>query len=274
MTAALDAGFGSYSQFHRVFSDMIGVTPGEWAKSGAQPSAVALPSSSGDITGSAGESMRMVSYALCNVVFPTAATWFHAGFASNFRLSPLPLAHVEKIESGLDSDCDVRMLERKLIEALRTADSASADRLENLARRRDLFDLFRMAAGRYPTFFLADVANLIGLYLCYAYSVALFRPTPGLELIKTFSECTRHALVIGTNLARATTEERQLLAVAFTLKIMILRNAHVASRASGNDALVTKVADAAQAAALATTGIDVRAIDPDLLAGVPPALAS
>lgn len=34
---ALEAGFGSYPQFHRVFVKMMGVTPAQWRKQQREP---------------------------------------------------------------------------------------------------------------------------------------------------------------------------------------------------------------------------------------------
>jgi hypothetical protein len=114
LTAALEAGFGSYTQFHRVFSEIVGATPGDWAKSGARPKSVALPSASNTISGSDTESTRMVTYSLSEIALPNTSRWFTPAFGANLDRSRTVGQRAERIESGISDYSDLAGLDAQL----------------------------------------------------------------------------------------------------------------------------------------------------------------
>jgi AraC-like DNA-binding protein len=259
LTAALEAGFGSYTQFHRVFSEIVGTTPGEWAKSGAQAKSVSLPSSA-VITGSAVQSTRMQSYALVEVALPAAKRWFTGAFSRNFLSSGMVSDRAGPIESGLDAACDLRQYESAIVAELRNHEPESADRLARLLARRDLFEVFGGTLGLYRPD-IGDLADIIAIYLCIAQAGARFTPTPSAHVFEAFRRRTRFALNASATFASASLDERRMATAAIILMAAITRSALVSARASGSDAIVTRIADAAHAAALAGTGLDLRAFD-------------
>lgn len=273
LTAALDAGFGSYSQFHRVFSEVVGATPGEWAKSGDQPNIVALPSNSGRISGGGAESTRMPSYSLAKTVFPTASRWFTPAFALHFQKPAQSGAVARPIASGLGADFDWQQLEQEVAETLRASDAESAGRLENMLRDNDFLDLYRRSYGFY-SIDLSDLAQIVGAYLCVAQVVAQRATVPSVAYIAAFCERVALALNASAVFANASPEMRRVIAATFMIKSVILRNVFVAARASGQDQIVMATADAAHATALATTGIDLRQFDIDQSVAEVSALAS
>jgi AraC-like DNA-binding protein len=273
LTAALDAGFGSYSQFHRVFSEVVGATPGEWAKSGDQPSIVALPSNSGRISGGAAESTRMPSYSLAKTVFPTAARWFTPAFARHFQRPAQTGTVAGPIDSGLGADFDWQQLEQGIIGELRASDPKSAERLETMLQDNDFLDLYRRSYGFFSVDH-SDLAQIIGIYLCVAQVVAQRATVPAVAYIRAFCERVCVALNSSAIFANVGPEKRRLVAATFMIQSVILRNVFVAARASGQDEIVMETADAAHATALTTTGIDLRQFDIDRSPPAVSALAS
>lgn len=273
LTAALEAGFGSYSQFHRVFSEVVGATPGEWAKSGDQPSIVALPSNSGRISGGATESTRMPSYSLAKTVFPTAARWFTQAFALHFQRPAQAGTVASPIDSGLGADFAWQQLEQEITAELRAVDAKNAERLENMLQDNDFLDLYRRSYGFYSVD-LSDLAQIVGAYLCVAQVVAQRATLPSVTYIAAFCERVGLALNASAIFANVSPEMRRLVAATFMIQSVILRNVFVAARASGRDEIVMETADAAHATALATTGIDLRLFDIDPSVAEISALAS
>jgi AraC-like DNA-binding protein/quercetin dioxygenase-like cupin family protein len=258
LTAALDAGFGSYTQFHRVFTDLVGTTPGDWAKTGALANAVALPSASNVITGSDAESGRMVWYPLSELVLPAAARWFKPSFAAQFLHKPDVDDHAPRVETGVTGYGDFRQFESAFVDEVRQADANGADKLAWVFSRNDLFVSFRDTAGVWG-FGPDDLAHLIGIYLTLAWVVTNHASTPSPRQIGEVASWTRSALHACGSFANTSLEDRQKAAAAFIVLAMFLRNALVGARASGNDRNLHRIAAAAHATALATLGIDLKA---------------
>jgi AraC-like DNA-binding protein len=270
LTAALDAGFGSYTQFHRVFSDIVGTTPGEWAKSGQQAKSVALPSRIDVITGSTAESTRMSSYALVDTVFPSAARWFTPAFALNFAQATQSSV---VIPTGISRGDDLRLLEGEIVAQLRASHPEQADRLASTLSRRSVFAEFYGSLGLHAID-VGDMADVVGSYLCVAQVAAQYAPAPSGQLMRAACERTRLALAASGTFARASAEERRIAAATFILQAAIVRGALVGSRASGSDAIAKRISDAAHASALACVGVDLRSLDIEHADPLPRALAS
>jgi AraC-like DNA-binding protein len=262
LNAALDAGFGSYTQFHRVFCDLVGTTPGEWAKSGAQTKSVALPSSFSEITGSSAESPRMLWYSLSEIVFPAAMRWFTPAFGHNFGRAMSSLEEGSKIETGVQSFAELRPFANHLIEQVRGSDSERAGKMVRALHRNDVFEGYHRTIGHYGVD-PSDMTRLVGIYLALATAAATSAPTPSFEKIEAIHARTRRAMTMSASMQQATREERQRAAAAIVATTAFLRCAMVGARASGNDEIAIQVADAASATALGTLGLDVRAFAAD-----------
>ena len=273
LTAALDAGFGSYTQFHRVFCDLVGTTPGEWARSGAQAKSVALPSMLGEISGSDAESPRMAWYSLSEFAFPAASVWFTPAFALNFQRSTPMLGRSPAIDSGVTSFAELRAYEDRLIDQMRSADPTRAEKLARTFARNDVFAGYRGTIGHYGVN-PADLSRLIGVYVALATAAAAQAPTPSFEKIDEVHARTRFALAASATFAKADLEERRFAAAAFVAMTAFLRSALVGSRASGSDAIALRMSKGAHATALQTLGLDVRAFDTDEFEALAQALAS
>jgi AraC-like DNA-binding protein len=256
LTASLEAGFGSYTQFHRVFVDLLGTTPGEWARNGHRANGVVLPSVSADIKGSNAESARMAWYPLSERAFPAASRWFTAAFAPALIEVFLPEEDGPIIATGLTSLAELRRFEPDLVEDLRTIDPGRADMLERIFNRNDLFEHYRGTIGQYGLGF-DDLSVILGQYLAIAFIGANRLPAPNAARLRQISHHLRHALQSAKTFSDTSVEERQKTAAAFVCQTMFLRNALTGARASGSEKIRERIIAASHATALVTTGIDV-----------------
>jgi AraC-like DNA-binding protein len=262
LTAALDAGFGSYTQFHRVFSDMIGTTPGEWAKSGAQEKAMALPSASvpsgsKGIKGGSGGSNRMVWYTLSELTLPGVARWFAPAFGTHLLKETAGVGPAA-VASHITSYADLERFKPAILDQVRDAAPQHAERFVRAITRNELFEAYRGTMPFYQID-LGDLADILGLYVSLAWIGANRMPTMGKDKFDAVAARVRHALAASGAFDQATREECQGVAAMVIVKTMFLRNALVASRAGGNEMTGTRVSDAANATALATIGVELRA---------------
>lgn len=259
LTAAFDAGFGSYTQFHRVFCEMVGTTPGEWARNGAAVQTVALPSEARTIKGSDAESTRMIWYPLAEISLQAAARWLSPSFGAHLpHKGPLPHSTIP-VESGVESYADLRRFEPILLDEIRAIDADRCAKLERAFSRNDLFETYRSSIGQYELG-VQDLANLVGLYMMFAWIAANHAPIPSISQLLRITGAARHSIAAAGCFDAATVEERQLAAAALIVQIMMLRGAVTASRAGGGDVAVKRIAQAACNTARATLGVDIAAL--------------
>ena len=255
LTAALEAGFGSYTQFHRVFQEMVGTTPGEWARRGASADALPLPSSVVPITGTDAQSTRMSWYALSEAPLPAAARRLAPGFAHAFAHTLPPLAETAPVASGVTSYADLRAYEPELVEQLRACDAPAAAILARALVREDVFASFAGTFGLYPI----DPANLCDIIATFIVATtAAATRAPGMVAadLRVLAARTRAALTRDGIFATATASERALVTANLVAHMVFLRGAVVAARGAGSDAATLRVAAAARASACSTLGLD------------------
>jgi AraC-like DNA-binding protein len=269
LSASFDAGFGSYSQFHRVFSDIVGMTPGEWAKKGAGFETMALPSEAQSIGGSPTESTRMVWYSLCGITLPAASRWFSPAFATQFDRVPAEPGNLVRIDSGFADLGQIKAFEPEIVRHGFESDPESVDSLSRAFHRNDITDRYIQSFTPYDPD-ITDLAWIVGMYVAWSRAVALRNPIPPFDSVReTIARC-RSALHAAGTFARASLEERRLAAAAFIAQTTFLRNANAGARASGSDVIALRVADAAHASLLRTVGVDVRATRPSIAASRAP----
>lgn len=256
LTAALDAGFGSYTQFHRVFSEMVGTTPGEWAKAGAETRTIGLPSEAISIRGSAAESTRMIWYGLAELVLPAASRWFNDSFAGHFLSENAIRSDAPPIPSGFDSYSELRSLEPILLEQASNLSPARAEKLGRAFARNDLFEIYRGSLGLYGLGH-RDLAALIAMYIGLSWIGANYAPIPTLQQLQKLTSAVRYAAAASGILRDASEEDRKLLAAALVVQTAIFRAALDGARSSGNDSLAKKVAEISRETALSTVKVDL-----------------
>ena len=226
LTAALAAGFGSYNQFHRVFTDVVGVTPGEWvkgAKKGAPPVTdfSPIPDRASD---------RMTWYALAETAIPEIRRWLDDDFAD--ALTRSSDAEAPPIESGVSGAYDLRRYEGDLVRSVAEQDPSSARLLTEAFRRFDLFAAYSYVLTYWEYYGLDDLAFFVTIHLASAWMGANRRAPPSRPTMNLLLHRVRSALATQSRLARASIEDRQRLAAAISVQGYILRSAMVAARAS------------------------------------------
>ena len=257
LTAALEAGFGSYTQFHRVFSDMIGMTPGEWAKAGEQAQVLTFPSAAEVLGGADSESSRMIWYALAELALPTVLRWFGPDFAGHVVAPGSCNGVDEPIPNGIGSVSELGPFMAVVLEQACAAHPAHAARLERAFHRNDLLALHQGSLGSYGLGY-GDVAVLITTYIALAWMGANNAPIPTVPQIQKLLSHVRRAASAGGLFQSASMEERQLATAAIIAQTSILRAAVDGCRGSGNDTLVQRVNMTANNTLITSLGVDVK----------------
>jgi AraC-like DNA-binding protein len=258
LTAALAAGFGSYAQFHRVFVDLIGATPGEWARSKSQARLLMMPVDASNIRAGPGGSTRMACYALCGLSFPIISRHFGRAFATAMAESDPGRAH-EAVPSETVLAEDLRQHEEFLADDLQSIDQAAATSLRRIFAQSDLIQAY--VTGFPYNWPIADLSYTLGMYLMYAWVITNRRPYPKVEQVLQVIRRTRDALHISTTLEKADPLTRQRLTAAFVVQIMMIRNAAVGMSARSNNEDVERMIAKIHGMVLSSLGIDLRALD-------------
>lgn len=254
MRAAFDAGFGSYTRFHRVFIDLVGCTPGEWSKGGVDATTGALHAVSS--IGSDSQGQRMIWYGLADFVHPGLARWFAPGFAGAMLTN---MAAAPERPTAVDVAIDWAALHdetSRLVAEIATTHAEKAEifrvalaRLDHVTRYRDTLGLF------FPK--TPDLAEVISLYLYVSCYAVIRFATGSVGELANIAHHVRWALFQSGSFARATPADRQHAAAALVAQSSILLGAIEAARSSGNEKKLARIGNLAPAACLATTGVDV-----------------
>lgn len=260
LTAALDAGFGSYTQFHRVFCDMLGSTPGEWARSGSHLNLGAISSAGTDNRGAAVEGQRMIWYPLSELVLPPVSRWFRPGLQAVLCAPEAVDANAAPIESWVADWADLRLSEEALVMSVSEGFPEQAGKLRDAFRRLDVFAQYRATLWHFGTG-LADLAELATIYVGVAWYCVSMAPPPSQAEVAALAHRMRNAMHRTGCFRNAGDTDRMLAAAGLIASASILRNAMEAARASGSEKTLARISAAARASCLGTTGIDVEAID-------------
>lgn len=260
LTAALEAGFGSYTQFHRVFSEIVGCTPGDWvtgngSRVGAAP--IVDFASAPDRT-----SNRMIWYALSDVTFADARCWIAPTFAAHFAATDAAATDHASVPSHVVASYDQRRFENDLI---RSVEEVAPDTGKNLRTMAGRFDMFAEQANVLSLwgFGLADLASLVAVHIMTANIAVARSAPPDRQAIGAFVHRVGIALQESGSFAAATVEDRQRATAAICLQAYLLRSAMVAAGNSQKPEIIDAVAAAAQNTILRTYGVDLgRQFDP------------
>lgn len=268
LTAALAAGFGSYTQFHRIFVELIGATPGEWAKSGGHPGTGALSPVVQLSAGADRPGIRMIWYQLNEFGLPTIARLFGAGFAATVQKRAVPTGAVS--EAG--PDCGhfaagaFAVFMKEIVAEVFSTQPETAQAVARLSTRHDLLEDYITTFGNFG-FSMADLSEMVGLYVALAEATANDMPLPARKDITGVITHIRHALYTVGVFDAVSLPERQRVVAALILQMMFLRGAYLAGRSSGSQALMKRVSDGAHRCALDLFGLDLRSVR--LLQGQP-----
>lgn len=259
LTAALAAGFGSYTQFHRVFSDLVGTTPGDWAKGGGHAKPLGLPGDSVLIQGTQGGSTRMTWYSLCGSPIPLIGQRLGPTFAESLgtikSLTGLPL-----IESGAVEVTQLSGFVEPAIADLERTDPEAASRLRRVCDLDNILEVYERTLGGFniPTH---DLANLVAIYVVLSWIGADHRSLASRDQIMQVACKVRAALLQAGTFSDASTDERRLFSTAVIIQSVVVRHALVGARASGSAAIAKHVSDSLHAGLKASLNFDFRGFD-------------
>lgn len=260
LTAALAAGFGSYTQFHRVFVEIVGSTPGEWARCGLQANTVPLPSASNLLPNLESGSSRMSWYALAELPLLIAGKWAGPAFASTVLCASSGFREEPPFPSHVSSFASLHQFEGVLAAEVAVRDAKGAALLKRVLERNDIFRIYEGTIAGPWELDVDDLATLVAMYLAMANMIARrMAPLPNGAELQRLLYSTRGAMQAADTIARGNAAARGQIAAGIVAQTVFLRNAIYAARSSGSDRLVERVADAAHRTALASTGIDVLA---------------
>ena len=251
LTAALDAGFGSYTQFHRVFSETVGVTPGEWVKG---PEKGAAPPVTDFSPVPERASSRMIWYPLTSVIIPEAGRWLDAQFVealfADSEIEGVPVA------TGIEASHDLRRFEPQLIASVAELDREGGRLLEEAYRRVDVIGgaATSMSQWRYD---LSDFAGLVAANLTFGWTAVRGTQTPDYRMMDNVRARARRALAASERFAEAALEDRQRAAAALCTQGAIGRLAFAAARSSGRSDLLAQVRESIRRTMTATYGFDL-----------------
>ena len=255
LTAALAAGFGSYTQFHRVFQDYVGTTPGEWARKREEKGRLAFPQMSHSADQMRSGSQRLIWYGLTDLSFEASDRWMAATIGNGLMDHPETLQPGEPIPTGLNSFDELQDLQPTLLAEISSAHPAHDERVRQILSRYDLFSEYR----RRFVFYGADVRDLstmatilLAMLSMEANHLVIPSPTDAVRL----SMAIRRA---GADAARAADAvERRRIVGGIIVQTAILAMASSAARGSGIAAKAVDIADTMHAYGLQKLGIDLR----------------
>ncbi len=255
LTAALAAGFGSYTQFHRVFHDMIGTTPGHWARKQSEGGAIQLPRMS-----QARDQMQPGSQRLlwCNIAAPrfsASMKWLAALVRGGIAPPPGTASDSAAIPSGIDDIESLSRLMPKLVDELATGFPELSSRIRAVFAENDVLGqfvdtLFTIGADHH------DLGNLAAFALSGLSLFANWSKMPTREEMERLQDFVRYrATLPGASIDPAL---RQEIACGLIVQAVVRRHAWVGARGIGSDAIIRRMSDAVHADTLATLGVDLR----------------
>ncbi len=246
LAAALDAGFGSYVRFHRVFTEMIGCTPSEWVRQAGDRREpvedVVDPPAAYGVPAAGMLSVRQRWTALVPVVSPAIPTLLGRGFLDRLLAAPPnDPAPVPRQAEGLDAT--LSPLERhRLVSALRANDAAVAASLAELIETNDFPGVFARVLDPFALS-VSRLTDAVTAFVIMVWVAANRGPDPGLRQVKAVSGQVREAL--RGVLAGVTPQQAQDAHTALLCQFVVLYRALEAARAAGDALSFAQLSDAA-----------------------------
>ena len=252
LTAALAAGFGSYTQFHRVFQDVVGTTPGDWARKQDENTRLALPLMSQSANQMRPGSQRLIWLSMADCSFAASDSWLAAVIGSGFMHKPENLEAGEPIPTGIGSYEELREFQPALMEEICDSNPAESTRIREIVAQHDLIGAYRHRLAFYgadPGDLSSMATILLSMLSMEANHLTMPTPADALHL----SMAIRRA---ATN-AGSVANPREV-AAGIIVQSIILSFASVGARGSGAEANSARIADSVWEYAKRRLGVDLR----------------
>ena len=240
LAMALEAGFGSYAQFHRTFTLLVGRTPGEWAR-GVDPATAAAPLAGG-IPSAAVPSARQRWTALLEVVAPSLRPLLGADFLPRLLQAapgaPRRAVAPDRLDGGLDAAALAGF-----VADLGVGDPARAAEVHRVLAGQDFAGVLAWVFDHYGLSRTEPVDAATALLL--VLWVAATRTTdPPVTQVAAVRRQVRGALA--GRLGRLARPEAQAALTAMLCHFVIAHHALQAARASGDARELDLLADVAR----------------------------
>lgn len=255
LAAALSADFGSYAQFHRVFLELIGCTPGEWTKAGANADQIAAASMSCAMS-RLDDAYHLNGDALAGVVLPRVGRWLDDDFRRRL-VSTIPRPASPASTTYVRTDADIALVRTSIVEELHLIDPVGASLLAQAYQRHDLAKAFQSAFGA-SDLDLSDVADVMAAYLSIAWASANKVGSPSLHQIAAARMRIRRALAATPAFVAASNSDRQTVTETLLAHAVFASQALRNSQLGGDPAELDRWSDLARQGALRIFGIDPR----------------
>lgn len=254
LTAALAAGFGSYTQFHRVFLDMIGTTPGNWARKTSDGGPIRLPRMSQAREQLSPGSLRLLWNNLGAVQFSAAGEWL-AALMRGGVIAPPQGQRGAAIPSGI---ANIHML-RPMLPAMAAELSQSfpehATRIAEVLSRVDILQQYNETLGLMG----ADVTDMTSLAAIALAAQSLLSNWGKIPVAGELGRLLELVRMRAADPGGAPNPQKQLeVAAGLVVQSMILRSAWSGAGGSRNNAVATRLSDAAHQRGIQMLGVDLR----------------
>lgn len=270
LNSALDAGFGSYARFHRVFEDLVGCSPSEWMRRTADQRQLPdreWPALDDFGVPAAGNlSLRQGWVDLVPAVAPALRVLLGEAFLGRL-IEALP-ADIGTAAPHLDElDATLPTAERdRLIASLRAGDPARAERIAELMKKHDFPGIYARVLLPYGRSVsrLTDAVTALTIAVWVAANRGV---EPGLHQVAAVDGQVRGAL--RNVLPRLGMRDAQAAHTALLCHFVIVYEAIEAARAAGDPQAFEQLGDAARQFAEQAFGGDITEVDLTVLGFAP-----
>lgn len=257
LSTALEAGFGSYTQFHRIFTQLIGCSPGEWVRRPAaeRPSAADLIPLAAGMPAASVLSSRQRWSGMLEVVSPALRPLLGTGFLARVMAAPHRSFHAprsDRLDDTLPMDA-----RQRFADGLGLADAIKAREFRRTLEDHDFAAVTTWLFAHYDlsTSGLADAATALLVIVWVAAGRAV---DPTVPQSRAVSRQVQRAL--GPDLAKLGHMEAQDALTALQCHFVIAFHALQAVRASGDPRDAGQLARIARAFGLAAFDGDLATI--------------
>ena len=258
MSAATQAGFGSYARFNHVFNEIVGCAPSDWVRRSADGAghraAVAFEVGSYGVPETVALSGRQRWTRLVPFVGGAAVAFLGRNFFEAM-LSAAPRANRSEPRHLLQLDGTLPQSERKrLIAAVWPKDAGLAEDLKRLLDSVDFADIYKGIAQFYGCS-TASLIDAVAAYLLVLWVAGNRSGDPGIDQADAVRSQVRGALA--GSIAGLDSKAAQAAHSALISAFVVTYHALQATRASGDPRAYQELAEAACACALHDLGGDL-----------------
>ena len=241
---ALEAGFGSYAQFHRIFGRLVGCSPGDWVRSAPaeRPSLASSPPPAAGVPAASALSTRQRWTGMLAAVAPSLRSLLGQEFLARLLQPAEGASAAGRQPGGLDGSLPVT--ERlEFVANLRLGDPPQAREFRRVLEAHDFGGVLAWVLPHYglSSSSLADAATALLVIVWVAAARGVDPPVPQATAV---SRQVRRALA--GRAQRLDPAEAQAALTALLCHFVIAFHALQATRASGEPREADQLAAAAR----------------------------